>query len=904
MSLTPTQLQELQTITLDLGEEFPHNADALWNAAIRIQKAGLGPVTGAGQAAFDAAVADIKQCQDDVQPYQSKQGSFSSGFDVAVLQALPIGAQFPVGNVGDIMFLETAPNTYVAVDQIVITPVGPNSVQMDEVGTTVFRTVPAASGGIEINNLSTGAGFERVLTTADISAGAVPGGLDTEIQFNNAGAFGGASGLTWDEVNARLTLDTSPGTGPALVFDNIDPSGTVIEMGGVGSGSTNWFIWRSIDNNGTAFWELMDDHSASVANHRLRWRNESGFQWLEFDASGEMRLMGSESVEMMFLDTNADVVAIRNDATLYLEQTAPNANITGHGQFYVEASDDSLHYVTEAGVDFDLTAGGAVPGGVDTNIQFNDSGAFGGDASFTWDNVTKQLLINQTGSTLAAIRILNLPTARIAIQIGGSGSSTQRWEIFRSTDSSGAFSWILLDDHLLSSGNHKLQFRNQDSDTFIEMDNSGEMSLGGIQGTEAALITGIGGTLKWKFQQSFFMEEQAAAAADVLTEGQFWVRNTLDGEPMFTNELGVDSVLNAAGAQINGTPLNTQVALWINATTIEGDAGLTFAANTLTLSNTGVFTILRGPTDVVISNLAAGGDIFYNTLADHVFQIAGATLFEIDNGGARFLFNDFGVFFEERSTAGPDLATYGQFWVRNDIPNTPMFTDDVGTDFVLNAGLTQPITLTADIDGDGFNLDDMGVLFMREQAAADADVTGQGQLWVLDEGFTQTLMFTADNGNDIELAAINLTDMNTGALVISGTGFVECLTFQPDINRNYMISSAFEVNAPTADDINVEMVIDTNAVFKGVLTFSNQAAGIAGNFALESGIGDVITNIVTVPTDGSATPDGTYVTIIGCLRMGATSGTHSVRCAKNADTGANGQFEATAALQASVLQVS
>jgi hypothetical protein len=165
-------------------------------------------------------------------------------------------------------------------------------------------------------------------------------------------------------------------------------------------------------------------------------------------------------------------------------------------------------------------------------------------------------------------------------------------------------------------------------------------------------------------------------------------------------------------------------------------------------------------------------------------------------------------------------------------------------------------------------------------------------------------MFTADNGNDIELAAINLTDMNTASLLVAGTTFVESLVFQPDINRDYIVTATFELQSPAADNMDVEMVIDTNAVFKGVLTYSNQSGAITGTFALESQVGDVITNIVTVPTDGSLTPDGTYCTIVGALNMGATSGTHSVRVAKNADTGADGLFVAFAALQASVLQVS
>ena len=39
----------------------------------------------------------------------------------------------------------------------------------------------------------------------------------------------------------------------------------------------------------------------------------------------------------------------------------------------------------------------------------------------------------------------------------------------------------------------------------------------------------------------------------------------------------------------------------------------------------------------------------------------------------------------EKSAAGADVAGFGQFWTRDDAPNTPMFTDDAGNDFELNA---------------------------------------------------------------------------------------------------------------------------------------------------------------------------------------------------------------------------
>jgi hypothetical protein len=55
---------------------------------------------------------------------------------------------------------------------------------------------------------------------------------------------------------------------------------------------------------------------------------------------------------------------------------------------------------------------------------------------------------------------------------------------------------------------------------------------------------------------------------------------------------------------------------------------------------------------------------------------------------------------------------------------------------------------------DGNNIDDGGVIFLREQADADADVAGQGQIWV-DTQTPNVLFFTDDAGTDHQLSGTN-----------------------------------------------------------------------------------------------------------------------------------------------------
>ena len=61
----------------------------------------------------------------------------------------------------------------------------------------------------------------------------------------------------------------------------------------------------------------------------------------------------------------------------------------------------------------------------------------------------------------------------------------------------------------------------------------------------------------------------------------------------------------------------------------------------------------------------------------------GITNFTIFDDG-RFLL-DFVLSMRERAASFSDIAGRGQYWVRNDAPNTPVFTDDTGVDHVLNA---------------------------------------------------------------------------------------------------------------------------------------------------------------------------------------------------------------------------
>ena len=97
-------------------------------------------------------------------------------------------------------------------------------VKLYESGVETFRTVPAASGGAEANNLSTGGGFERVLTTADLGGGA---GLNTHTGVSTiTGLIAGKTYL----VNI-YGVTTNRGNGLATLVGVICRNGTTVGIG-------------------------------------------------------------------------------------------------------------------------------------------------------------------------------------------------------------------------------------------------------------------------------------------------------------------------------------------------------------------------------------------------------------------------------------------------------------------------------------------------------------------------------------------------------------------------------------------------------------------------------------------------------------------------------------------------
>lgn len=121
---------------------------------------------------------------------------------------------------------------------------------------------------------------------------------------------------------------------------------------------------------------------------------------------------------------------------------------------------------------------------------------------------------------------------------------------------------------------------------------------------------------------------------------------------------------SAGNVSNTGTPINNQVAVWTDATTIEGDIGLQYSAGQLDVGQgTQQFRFTMDATFATILSTGASPKPLVITAPD-------------------IRIND-ELYLLERAAAAADIATYGQVWV-NDLSfdsNSLMFTNDLGQDF-------------------------------------------------------------------------------------------------------------------------------------------------------------------------------------------------------------------------------
>jgi hypothetical protein len=354
-------------------------------------------------------------------------------------------------------------------------------------------------------------------TTVSGGGGTSPGGVPTNIQFNNSGVFGGIPGSSVDGTNGLVALAPT-GTGVALSVTG-DAAGDYIQ---------DWFVNGSSTPGAVVFPTGLDAVSIAwaledAAGDIILINPVVGYGIEYVDVAGNYTQVGrgtSAGTLNIFNKTsggNAGQAAliVTGDASLHdvaqfcINSTggaSPSVSIDSSGTLHVFNSlADSTGSIgtsgqvlssTVSGVEWVAASSGGSPGGSNGDIQYNNAGAFGGSASTisaggTITLPTTQAIIWGTDTSISRISggLIAIGSGSVGSETGGIILNTINLgdEFYDNTDYAGANGWVL------SSTGTKTLWINPATSLAVP-GSTGDIlyNNGGVMGASLATITSTG----------------------------------------------------------------------------------------------------------------------------------------------------------------------------------------------------------------------------------------------------------------------------------------------------------------------------------------------------------------------------------------------------------------------------
>lgn len=389
-------------------------------------------------------------------------------------------------------------------------------------------------------------------------------------------------------------------------------------------------------------------------------------------------------------------------------------------------------------------------------------------------------------------------------------------------------------------------------------------------------------------------------------EGQIYYHNTDDTVYVCTNSDGVeagtwlDLGVQAQDGDITGVTAGSGMtggassgAVTLN---VIGGTGITANADNITIDSTVVTKTdtqtltnktLTSPTLTTPALGTPASGVSTNLTGNSGITGLGTQVEDLEMGG--YDIQTAGVIMlKEQANANSDVAGEGQIWVDTATPNVLYFTDDAGTDFRLsytntgtgnnvlatsptfvtpalgtpasgvatnltgNSGITGLGTQIEDLEMGGYNIQNAGVITLKEQAAADADVAGEGQIWV-DTATPNVLYFTDDTGTDFRLSYTN-TGSGSNVLATSPTLVTPALGTPSALVGTNISGTASSLTAGAVTN----GVYTTSTIAALAATTSSQLAGVisdeTGSGALVFGTSPtLVTPALGTPASGTLT---------------------------------------------------
>lgn len=301
---------------------------------------------------------------------------------------------------------------------------------------------------------------------------------------------------------------------------------------------------HTIGVSGLGIWKYRTETGAPPASGQIRFNNANVSLATEFFLSetNEGGVDVSTFLELLLQDGSALYIQDQTDAANFI--LIEISSSVDNGTFRTYGIANIIEEGTEPGQNDNvvlITTGLASAGGV---VEVNDL-----TAAVVWANIpdtnVPESAVTQHEAALA-ITESQIADGTILARVGSNETITNSWTFEGD---------ITLEDGaslIATSGAANEQFQ------LAQCDDISEIQFGSAV---TRFDIGIGApTVKTRLGTGFYLAERAAAGDDVTGFGQFWART--DNTPMFTDEAGVDYVLNALpSAEVNDL---TAAVVWAN----------------------------------------------------------------------------------------------------------------------------------------------------------------------------------------------------------------------------------------------------------------------------------------------------------------------------------------------------
>jgi hypothetical protein len=278
-----------------------------------------------------------------------------------------------------------------------------------------------SGAGISFTDGGPGGNFV-ISVSGSVTASAA--GLNTYVQFNDGGNFGADPNFVFDKGTDALTVTNisgsltklSDGTSYLIAGNNITI--TTGSNGAVTINSTATGGGGSGDPDATY---LVLSTTGSLNNERA-FVASTGLLASDGGANGNYTLSVNDSVVATVSgSTFTGVVKFNSGLSGSLTRLVDGTS------YLVAGTNVTITSSSNGPITISATAGAAVPGGSDTQVQFNDSNTFGGDSSFTFNKVTNTLTVDNISGSLT--RLVDgtsylVAGTNVVITTGSNGSVT------------------------------------------------------------------------------------------------------------------------------------------------------------------------------------------------------------------------------------------------------------------------------------------------------------------------------------------------------------------------------------------------------------------------------------------------------------------------------------------------